>query len=62
MRVKQEEMRLHTEMELLFKNIRRRVIDIQVNKIDPSSIFLRHTLDYWRHRQAWTAPERKELD
>ncbi len=62
MRVKQEEMWFHAVMELLLEEVRSRVIDIQVNEVDPTGVFFLNSLDHGRHRQAGTAPEGEEFD
>lgn len=62
MSVEQEEMWFHAVMELLFENVRSRIIDIQGDEVDLTGVFSLNPLNHGRHRQARTAPEGKEFD
>ena len=62
LRIQQEEMRLSAIMQHSLESVRGRVIDIQINEIDPSCVFFLNALHYRRHRQAGPAPESEKFD
>ena len=60
--VKQEKMWLHAVTQQLLEEVRSRVIDIKVNKVNPPGVFFLNALHYGSHRQAGTTPKSEEFD